>query len=112
MGSKSGSILIVTLVFCLFMGVTAISMGLGTAFPAINQVAAPLVCPDGTMEMERQLYKPYPGKNVYTSTWFCVEPAGKTRLGMFPMVLYAGSVYGLGLFFLLLLIGFARRRTQ
>ncbi len=111
MGSKSGTVLVVTLIFCVFMGVTAISMGLGTAFPSINRIASPLVCPAGSMEVEEHLYKPYPGKNVYTTTWYCVESDSKTKLGMFPMVLYAGSVYGLGLFAVLLLIGFTRRKA-
>jgi len=92
------SVLVVMFVFCAFMGVTAISMGLGAAFPSINLIAKPLVC-SGELHSSSELYKPYPGKNVLTRSWYCTDATGNTtEVGMFPMSLYAGFIYGLALF--------------
>ncbi len=54
--------LIVTFVFCVFMGITAISMGVGALVPSINQIAAPVVCPGGELTPGSQRFNPYPGK--------------------------------------------------
>jgi hypothetical protein len=113
MGSRPGTLLVL-LVFCLFMGVTAIAMGLGAAIPSINHVARPLVCPNGTMEVEGQVYRPYPGKTVVSQTWYCADSqsSARTKIGMFPMVLYSGTVYGLALFGLLFLLITLRRGSN
>ncbi len=105
--------LLILLVFCLFMGVTAISMGFGAIFPALNLVARPFVCPEGTMDNERQVHKPYPGKAVTTQNWYCIdEQTGeKTRLSLFPISMIAGFIYGLGLFGIVYGIGAFRRRN-
>ncbi len=89
-----------TFLWCWFMGITAISIGFGALFPSMNRIAKPLVCPDGKMDLQKQVYNPYPGETVTTLTWYCVdESAGtKTELGIFPMSLYAGTIYGLLLF--------------
>lgn len=92
---------IVGLVFCVFMGITAISVGLGTAFPSINQIAKPVVCPSGNMVQELRVYNPYPGKTVTSQTWYCVDEDGagsKRQLSMFPISMFAGTIYGLALF--------------
>lgn len=87
-------------VWSIFMGVTAISIGFGALFPSMNRIAKPFVCPRGEMEYESQVYRPYPGKTVTTLTWYCAdrETGARTELGIFPMSLYAGAIYGFLLF--------------
>ncbi|MBX7059017.1 MAG: hypothetical protein K1X75_13205 [Leptospirales bacterium] len=104
---------IVAVVFCWFMGVTAISVGLGAAFPAINQVARPFVCPDGTMQQESRVFRPYPGKTVTSQTWYCIGEGGqsKSQLSMFPIAIISGSIYG-GILFCLLFILKLRRKKM
>lgn len=99
--------LITTLIFCIFMGVFAVSMGLGAVVPRLNLVAKPLVCPDGEMEFEtdvrrRKNFASAGDHTHFSATAFCVDSDGDEReeLGMFPMVLYSGLVYGLALFLL------------
>jgi len=101
---KSRSAIIVLLIFCLFMGITAVSVGLGAAFPGLNQVAAPVVCPSGTMEYDRQLYKPYPGKTVVSGTWYCTTAGSREKVSMFLIGLIAGTLYGLGMFLVLFVL--------
>jgi hypothetical protein len=87
-------------VWSIFMGVTAISIGFGALFPSMNRITKPLVCPRGEMELETQVYRPYPGSTITTLTWYCTdhETGERTELGLFPMSLYAGVFYGLLLF--------------
>ncbi len=112
------STLLWTFIWCIFMGITAGSIGLGALLPAMNFVAKPFVCPAGQMQMESQVYNPYPGETVTQETWYCVDAAtgAKAELGLFPMSLYSGTIYGL-LFFLIVLLGMVlmanrRRPTQ
>ena len=100
------STLIWTFLWCWFMGVTAISIGFGALFPSMNLVAKPFVCPSGKMDLTKEVYNPYPGNTITTLTWYCVDEASgaKTELGIFPMSLYAGTIYG-WLFFGLVVIG-------
>jgi hypothetical protein len=94
-------------VWSIFMGITAISIGFGALFPSMNRITKPLVCPRGEMELETQVYRPYPGSTITTLTWYCVDQEGvKTELGLFPMSLYAGVFYGL-LLFATIVIGWA-----
>lgn len=99
---KPAAGILILFAFSIFMGVTAISLGLGAAFPAINTIAKPFVCPDGVLESDQQVYRPYPGKTITTRTWFCTAASGeKVALSAFPMSLYAGVIYG-GLMFAVL----------
>ena len=89
-----------TFIWCLFMGVTVGSIGIGAVFPSANLIAGPFVCPGGKMELTTQEYNPSPIETVTTLTWYCVDgkTGTKTELGIFPMSLYAGTIYGLALF--------------
>lgn len=93
-------ILSLIFIWCLFMGVTAISIGFGAVFPSMNRIAKPFVCPRGEMQLETQNYYPSPVETVKTLTWYCVDntTGEKVELGLFPMSLYAGVIYGLLLF--------------
>jgi hypothetical protein len=114
--SLKGNSLFWTFVWCWFMGVTAISIGFGALFPSLNLAAKPFVCPSGRMDLSKEVYNPYPGSMITTLTWYCVDEATgtKTELGVFPMSLYAGTIYG-WLLFGLVVIGMmiqARRHPR
>jgi hypothetical protein len=89
--------LIVGFIWCWFMGITAVSLGLGSLFPDINRVAQPFVCPGGQMEINSQNYQVSPVEDVTTLTWYCVDDhsGAKTELNPFIINIYAGSFYGL-----------------
>ena len=93
-------------IWCLFMGVTAISIGFGAIFPSMNRISKPFVCPHGEMNVDEQVYNPYPGSTVTTLTWYCVDSqsGAKTEIGLFPMSISAGLIYGF-LLFIVVLIG-------
>jgi len=93
---------IAAFVWSIFMGVTAISIGVGAAYPPANFVAKPFVCPNGQMYFDQQVSNPLPGTTYTTITWYCTDPRSdsKTELDIFPMSLYAGVIYGLLLFVL------------
>ncbi len=69
------STLVWTFLWSLFMGVTTISIGIGAAFPPLNYIAAPFVCPGGTMSVDEQGYNPSPGTTVTTLTGYCTDGA-------------------------------------
>ncbi len=89
-----------TFIWSWFMGITAISIGFGALFPSMNLISKPLVCPHGSMDLEKQVYHPYPGNTITTITWYCTDRSSGTRseVGIFPMSLYAGTAYGWLLF--------------
>ena len=97
---------IAAFVWSIFMGVTAISIGVGAAFPPANLIAKPFVCPNGQMTFNQQVSNPLPGTTYTTITWYCVDERSdvKTELAIFPMSLYAGAIYGLLLFVLVVII--------
>lgn len=87
-------------VWCLFMGVTAISIGVGALFPPANYIAKPFVCLTGDMTYEQVVSKPLPGTTYTFTTWYCTDARSgeKAELDTFPMSLYAGIIYGVLLF--------------
>src|SRR6185369_9567326 len=99
MKPKTSTILL-TLIWCLFMGVTAISIGFGALFPSMNRISKPFVCPRGDMSYDQQVYHPYPGNTITTLTWYCTDSltGEKAEISLFPMSLSAGLIYGFVLF--------------
>lgn len=97
---------IVGFIWCWFMGITAISVGLGSLFPAMNMVAKPFVCPGGQMEINSQNYQVSPVETVTTLTWYCVDlhSGAKTELNPFIINFYAGTFYGLLIYVTALII--------
>jgi hypothetical protein len=89
-------------VWCIFMGVTAISIGFGALFPHLNYIAKPLACPNGGLSFEQDVSNPMPGTTITTATWFCRYPGADipTPIDPIKMALYAGPFYGLLLFVL------------
>jgi hypothetical protein len=108
---------ILALIFCLFMGVTAISFGGGALYPPINHVAQPFVCPAGKMAAQTTTRRGRNNKTYVETAWTCVEPSGKqTPINALSVALYAGSIYGFALFlplaFLLFLSSRGRQAAQ
>jgi hypothetical protein len=101
---------IIGLVFALFMGITAISLGVGAAYPPINTIAKPVVCPSGEMAYQRNVSNPLPGRTYVQAAWACVDSSGRaTPISTSAICLVAGSIYGLGLFVLFAVIARLRR---
>jgi hypothetical protein len=94
-----------TFIWSIFMGITVGSIGIGAAFPAVNLIAKPFVCLNGQMQNVSDYYQVSPVENVTTQTMYCVDgkTGAKTELDLFPMSLYAGTIYGLLLFLVILL---------
>jgi hypothetical protein len=109
---KTGT-LVWTFIWCIFMGITVGSIGIGAVLPSANRIAKPFICPDGRMELVTQSYYPSPVETVTTLTWYCVDGKTgiKTELGIFPMSLYAGTIYGLALF-VIVFIGMTIRANR
>jgi hypothetical protein len=84
----------------IFSGIIGIGIGLGAAIPPLNYVAAPFVCPGGTMTNSTQGYTVSPVESVTTVSLYCVDKAtgSATEVNMFPTVLYSGVIYGLVVF--------------
>ncbi|HEY9153118.1 MAG TPA: hypothetical protein VIN60_09560 [Anaerolineales bacterium] len=103
-----------TLLWSLFMGVTAISIGFGAAFPPLNYVASPFVCPAGKMTLSEQGYTVSPVENVTTITWYCINKSTniKTELSIWPMSIAAGLIYGALLFLIILLVMVIRSQIK
>ncbi len=108
--------IILLLIWCLFMGVTAISIGFGAAFPALNQIAGPFVCSNGEMRVDSQTYRPSPGTTVTTLDWQCVDKkTGEAQpVNEMSMFLINGLIYGVILFAIVMIGWWAakRRRTK
>ena len=91
------------LFFCLFSGVFIVSLGFGAILPAINRVAAPLVCPGGKMQLESQTFSILPGQSTTTINWLCIDNNTDVQEGInLKVILVAGPIYGLLLFALIL----------
>jgi hypothetical protein len=102
-----------TFIWCMFMGVTVGSIGIGAIFPSANLVAGPFICPGGQMQVVTQDYQPSPIETVTTLNWYCVDgnTGSKAELSIFPMSLIAGSIYGF-LFFLIVLLVMVLRANR
>lgn len=103
--SLKPSTIIWTFIWCIFMGITVGSFALGAIFPPSNYVAQPFVCPGGHMDSTSQDYTVSPVESGSVITMYCVDGStgARTELGLFPMSLYSGTIYGLLLFFIVLL---------
>src|SRR2546425_9397403 len=84
-------------VWSIFMGIPFVSMGLGAAYPPLNLVAKPFVCPNGQMTFQKSTSNPLPGTTITRIGWYCLDSRSETatQLDIFPIALAAGPVYGL-----------------
>src|SRR4051812_41895485 len=85
-------------VWCIFMGITAVSIGVGAIWPPLNLVAKPFVCPNGEMTFNQETLNPLPGTTYTLTGWTCADtgPGEPPReLDIFSIALPAGVIYGL-----------------
>ena len=86
---------VIGLIFCVFMGITAVSLGFGALYPPLNSVARPLVCPDGEMQYQTSVINPLPDRTYIQADWTCQDASGNVApINKFLIALYAGSFYG------------------
>lgn len=102
------------IVFCIFMGITAISLGFGALYPPINLIAKPLVCPEGRLEYEQNVSNPLPGRTYVQVKWYCSAGTTemKTRISNVLVHLIAGTMQGLLLYLFFKLILRIRRNGK
>ena len=106
--------LIGAFVWSIFMGVTAVAIGVGALYPPLNKIAAPFVCPNGQMDFGEFTSNPLPGTTYTQITWYCEDnqTGEKTELEIFPMTLYSGAFYGLFIFGGVIIIWYFQNRRK
>ena len=107
------STIVWTLLFSLFLGVIGISIGAGAAFPPLNYIASPFVCPNGsTLGYTYQNFY-YKGDHVPTmySDYACISKSTGAKTTEFVLSeeytkidIYAGLIYGVLLCLVILLL--------
>jgi sugar lactone lactonase YvrE len=111
----NAGVVILGLVFCVFMGITVISIGFGSIFPALNEIAGPFVCPNAQLALGVQNYQVSPVENGSVLTWYCFDSKTgiKTELNPFTTInLYAGFIYGLLMFVVICIIWYVSYRRR
>lgn len=100
-------------VWSIFMGVTAVSIGVGAAFPPINLIAKPILCPSGDMTYQESTSNPLPGTTITQIGWYCVDHNGDSvkELDIFSIALIAGPIYGLLIEAVVLIVQWYRGRN-
>ena len=106
--------LVMGFVWCLFMGVTAVSIGLGALYPPLNLIAKPFVCPNGQMTYQESTSNPLPGTTYTLIGWYCVDSRAEntTQLDIFQIAVAAGIPYGLVIAVLALIAVVVLRRRS
>ncbi|HEX7621740.1 MAG TPA: hypothetical protein VF359_11165 [Anaerolineales bacterium] len=66
-------IALVVLGISLFFGFVVIAAGLGNFIPPLNQVAKPIVCGSGELQVVPHVYSYKPGSTSYTITIYCID---------------------------------------
>jgi len=106
--------LVLGFIWSIFMGITAVSIGIGSLAPQLNSIAGPFVCPNGRMQVDQQVDQVSPVETVTTLTYYCVDAqsGAKTELNPFTSInLYAGVIYGLLIFLVVLIIWYFNRSS-
>jgi hypothetical protein len=87
-------------IWFIFMGVTAVSYGLGALYPPLNKIAQPFVCPNGQMSVAVNTSNPIPGTTITQAHWYCVDSQSDagTKTVDTAVHLSAGAFYGLLMF--------------
>jgi hypothetical protein len=84
---------------CMFVGIIILSIGLGAAIPAMEQISAPIVCPGSKLQLQSDYYYPRPGETDITRAFYCANTPGKVIGDVtLKVMLVAGVEYGLILF--------------
>jgi len=98
--------LIAGFAWSIFMGVFAISIGVGALYPPLNYISQPFSCPNGQLSFQQNVSNPVPGTTYTTAGWTCTDSktGTQTPIDAIKMSVYAGPFYGLLLFLIICLI--------
>ncbi len=110
--SKTITWLIMGFLWSIFMGVTAISIGFGALYPPLNYIAKPIACPNGQLSYVQNVSNPVPGTTYTTAGWNCTDPrtGSQTPIDAIRMSVYAGPIYGVLLFVVVVFIWYINAR--
>jgi hypothetical protein len=105
---------ILLLVWSLFMGVTAISIGVGAIFPSLNGIAQPFICSNGYLQVLLSTSHPQPGVTYTAEKYQCVDNrTGEARdVNQWSMFLINGLIYGTILFAIIMLWWWIRSKRR
>jgi hypothetical protein len=85
---------LVMLGISLFCGVIVISIGFGSFFPQMNQVAKPIVCGSNDMQVVQHVYSYRPGETSWTVTAYCVDAVTGAKTDVTGLTQFAaGAIY-------------------
>ncbi len=77
-----------------FIGIVFLSIGIGSMFPTLTMIGAPLSCPaPGQFELFSQSYSYKPGQHGVVREYYCLLPDGQRETVTFLTLLYAGLLY-------------------
>jgi hypothetical protein len=94
-----GLLAIVLLLISLFLGIVVISVGIGSAVPALNKVSAPIVCAGGSMQVDQSSTNPLPGQTYVSVSISCVDKeSGAREVKTIPAIIVSGLIYSLVIF--------------
>jgi len=99
-------------VWSIFMGVTAISIGIGALYPPLNYIGKPLACPNGQLSYQQNVSNPIPGTTQITAGWTCTDSksGSQTPIDAIKMSVYAGPFYGFVLFLIICFFWYVNAR--
>lgn len=80
-------------VISLFLGVVLWTVALGSVFPDLLRIAAPLACPQGQFELSSFGYSYKPGQHGVARTFECVLASGAREEITGKTIVWAGAVY-------------------
>ncbi len=106
--------LAIVLGISMFLGIVLISIGLGSAFPSLNKVAASSICGSEHLEITQNTYSYRPGQGTITITAYCVaDQTGARREVTTALQLLSGVMYGFIIFVLAMIgVGCIARRLK
>ncbi|MHA3902104.1 SHOCT domain-containing protein [Castellaniella sp. WN] len=77
-----------------FIGIVFLSIGIGSMFPTLTMIGAPLSCPaPGRFDLFSQGYSYKPGQYGVVREYSCLRPDGRKEIVTFLTLLYAGLIY-------------------
>ena len=91
--------LIAGFVWCIFMGIFFVSIGLGAIYPPLNYIGRPFICPNGQMTYTQASSNPLPGTTYTQLQWYCTDQrTGQTStLDFLQVGVAAGPIYGVAM---------------
>jgi hypothetical protein len=90
----------------LFCGVIVIAIGIGSAFPQLDQIAGPIVCGNNELQIVQHVSHYQPGETNWTISAYCVDDKTSEKRDVTNLVqLVAGAIYSV--ISLIVVVGFA-----